>query len=265
MIPQLWGFPAWNVLWAVAAIVGALTSVVALRARGLPAGRALVAVLGAGAAAWAGAKTEWLIENRIPFDAFLHSAGARAPGGLIALVLVYPPLLRLLGLPVLRSLDAIVPAVALSIAVGRIGCFLQGCCFGLPTHLPWGIRFPPGSPAYESHIVLGLLTAGATASLPVHPLELYFAVDALLIAALLVWLTPRAQYAGQIALGFLVLRCWSKTILEHFRGRDFTGTPNRSGDVEVWVAVAATLAIALIALLRQRHQAAGAVHGASSA
>ena len=52
---------------------------------------------------------------------------------------------RRAGLSVWRVGDAAAPSMALGIGIGRLGCFLNGCCFGLPSHLPWAIRFPPGS------------------------------------------------------------------------------------------------------------------------
>lgn len=44
-------------------------------------------------------------------------------------------------------LDILAPSAALGMAIGRIGCFLNGCCFGGVCDLPWAVRFPYGSPA----------------------------------------------------------------------------------------------------------------------
>jgi len=52
------------------------------------------------------------------------------------------------GLPVFRTFDIMAPAAILGIALGRIGCLLNGCCFGGITDVSWGIIFPPGSPAH---------------------------------------------------------------------------------------------------------------------
>ncbi|MFO0953157.1 MAG: prolipoprotein diacylglyceryl transferase family protein [Isosphaeraceae bacterium] len=52
--------------------------------------------------------------------------------------------------PVRPALDAIAPAVALGIAVGRFGCFLNGCCFGDVCDLPWAVSFPAPSPPWEA-------------------------------------------------------------------------------------------------------------------
>jgi phosphatidylglycerol:prolipoprotein diacylglycerol transferase len=55
-------------------------------------------------------------------------------------------------LPVRRYLDILAIGLMLSLVFGRIGCFLNGCCFGKPTNLPWAVRFPYGSYAYNSQV-----------------------------------------------------------------------------------------------------------------
>ncbi|MDR2344478.1 MAG: prolipoprotein diacylglyceryl transferase [Planctomycetaceae bacterium] len=56
---------------------------------------------------------------------------------------------------VLLILDIIVPTVMLGIAIGRIGCFLNGCCFGEVSNLPWAVTFPENSPAHLCQIERG--------------------------------------------------------------------------------------------------------------
>ncbi len=73
-------------------------------------------------------------------------------GGVIVatgLLLIY---LRYHKLPVRRYLDIIVIGLMMGLAFGRIGCFLNGDCFGKPTPLPWGVRFPYGSFVYINQI-----------------------------------------------------------------------------------------------------------------
>ena len=53
------------------------------------------------------------------------------------------------------------PAIAIGVAIGRIGCFLRGCCYGKPTNLPWGVNFGDGilrhpTQIYESIFMLGM-------------------------------------------------------------------------------------------------------------
>ena len=58
-------------------------------------------------------------------------------------------------LPVLRLLDVIAPSVMLGLAIGRIGCFLNGCCFGGVSDVPWAVSFPQTSPAFQRQLSQG--------------------------------------------------------------------------------------------------------------
>jgi phosphatidylglycerol:prolipoprotein diacylglycerol transferase len=55
-------------------------------------------------------------------------------------------------LPGLALADLAVPSVALGVAIGRLGCFLNGCCFGGVCDLPWAVRFPQGSPPHVRQV-----------------------------------------------------------------------------------------------------------------
>jgi phosphatidylglycerol:prolipoprotein diacylglycerol transferase len=110
----------------------------------------------------------------------------------------------------------------LGLAIGRVGCFLNGCCFGGPCDLPWGIRFPPESPPWLDQVARGLLppAGGAAASnwsLPVHPAQLYAAVDAGLLAWLAVCFTPWARRDGEVFALVLTLHPVSRILLEIIR------------------------------------------------
>jgi phosphatidylglycerol:prolipoprotein diacylglycerol transferase len=91
--------------------------------------------------------------------------------------------------PAGELLDAIVPAGLLALAVGRVGCFLAGCCYGRPTALPWGVVFRDLGPPAR------------------HPLQLYSAAADV---ALLALLPARAAVPGAVAcrgaIGFGALR-----------------------------------------------------------
>ncbi|MCS7257834.1 MAG: prolipoprotein diacylglyceryl transferase [candidate division WOR-3 bacterium] len=70
-------------------------------------------------------------------------------GGFILALLSGIFYLRVKKLPLAKMLDAVTPAIVLGEGFTRIGCFLNGCCFGRPTNLPWGVEFPQHSPAGE--------------------------------------------------------------------------------------------------------------------
>jgi phosphatidylglycerol:prolipoprotein diacylglycerol transferase len=71
-----------------------------------------------------------------------------------------------------RLADCIAPALGLGIALTRVGCFLSGCCFGVETHLPWGVIYPSGSPAHM-HQAGGDFLAIFSGCQAVHPTQIY--------------------------------------------------------------------------------------------
>jgi phosphatidylglycerol:prolipoprotein diacylglycerol transferase len=124
-------------------------------------------------------------------------------GLLLALPMGYRLLVRR-GFPVRRALDMGGLVIPVGLAFGRMGCLLGGCCFGKPLEGPWGLSFPPGSPASVAQATAGLLSHAHQRSLSVHPTQLYEAFGSLLLAGLLYFgLHGRKRYDGQVFLGFL--------------------------------------------------------------
>jgi phosphatidylglycerol:prolipoprotein diacylglycerol transferase len=125
------------------------------------------------------------------------------------------------GLAFLRLADCVVPGMLLGLAIGRIGCFLNGCCYGGPCDLPWAVRFPADSPPWIDQVRRGLLpppaAGGSGWSLPVHPAQLYAAIDAALLAALAVAFTPVARREGEVLALVLTLHPISRILLEAIR------------------------------------------------
>jgi phosphatidylglycerol---prolipoprotein diacylglyceryl transferase len=78
--------------------------------------------------------------------------GALLAGGLALIVFVYKN-----HLPGLALTDLVAPGVVLGVGLGRLGCFLNGCCYGGLTDLPWAVQFPPTSPAYIDQAQRGAL------------------------------------------------------------------------------------------------------------
>jgi hypothetical protein len=109
---------------------------------------------------------------------------------------------RMLGLrrPPLATLAL---GIAATIAIGRVGCLLAGCCFGVPTELPWAVHYDAGSPAYSLHHALGWLAPGATSSLGVHPTPIYESVGLLAWLALALPLRRRLRSEAAVLLATL--------------------------------------------------------------
>ncbi|MEX0675491.1 MAG: prolipoprotein diacylglyceryl transferase family protein [Pirellulales bacterium] len=78
--------------------------------------------------------------------------GSMLAGGAALVVFIYKN-----RLPGLALSDLIAPGVVLGVGLGRLGCFLNGCCYGGPSDLPWAVRFPQETPAYVDQVEQGAL------------------------------------------------------------------------------------------------------------
>lgn len=88
-----------------------------------------------------------------PLEVFaIWQGGLELAGGVAVFIIVILSYLRYHKLPIRRYLDVLAVGLMLALVFGRTGCFLNGCCYGKPTELPWGVRFPYYSFAYLSQI-----------------------------------------------------------------------------------------------------------------
>jgi phosphatidylglycerol:prolipoprotein diacylglycerol transferase len=117
----------------------------------------------------------------------------------------------------LPLLDIVAPSLALGIALGRIGCFLNGCCFGDRCDLPWGVAFPVDSPPWRAQVAEGLISRGATWSLPVHPTQLYSAVDGFILLFLLSAYYPLRRRDGEVMALLMVAYPVTRFLIEYLR------------------------------------------------
>ncbi len=136
---------------------------------------------------------------------WLWEGGLVFYGGLIAATFAVLWYCRRKGLPFFKLADVIAPLTALGHFFGRVGCFEAGCCYGKPTSSGLGLAFPPESMIFQELVKGGLLDAGARATPPVFPTQLYEAVGELAIYLVLVLFTPRKRYHGQVMLLYLSL------------------------------------------------------------
>lgn len=77
-------------------------------------------------------------------------------GALIGGMIAFIYLVRRFHLPPFAFADFIAPSMLLGLAIGRLGCFLNGCCFGGLCDVPWAVTFPESSPPYNQQIERGL-------------------------------------------------------------------------------------------------------------
>lgn len=144
-----------------------------------------------------------------PFGVLFSRSGFVFYGGVIGAILALYFLSKRYKLGFLTLTDIFCLGVPLGHAFGRLGCFFYGCCYGRPTELLCGVRFPPDSPAGAS-------------GLKVLPVQLFEAGALLLIFAVLLALNRRKRFTGQIVLSYFLLYGITRFILEFFRG-DFRG------------------------------------------
>jgi len=127
-------------------------------------------------------------------------------GGLIGASLSSLIYVRLKKLPAWKIADILAPSIPLGHAFGRIGCLMNGCCYGSSCDLPWAIHFPE---THETH--------GAA----VHPTQIYESSLNLVFYALLAWLYRRKKFDGEIFALYLLGYAALRAFVEMFRG-DYT-------------------------------------------
>lgn len=240
--------------------VGAVAFAIGWRGAGLRCDARVGLLMAAEAASGViGARLYALIEHGWWWDlAATLEGGFRLPGGVVGLLLgfvVWRPLF-VADVPAGAVGDIGAVATQFGLAVMRLGCFAEGCCFGTRCDLPWPIRSPRGTRAATVHTALGLIGPGAATSLPVHPLQLYFLLLHGAVGLALVWWARRKAYDGQVLLLGLLLGQGGKALLESYR-QPIPGVPTVHLQVaSAALALAAGLALVGIALSRRRHAAA---------
>ncbi len=105
--------------------------------------------------------------------------------------------------PMWKMGDVMAPSIPLGYAIGRIGCLLNGCCYGKECNLPWAIHFPPNVPTYPHGV---------------HPTQIYDAMLGLVLFFLLVRWFRRKSFDGQIFAAFLIGYGCLRFFVELFRG-----------------------------------------------
>ncbi len=195
---------SFGVMVAIGALVGLWLFRRELARSGLPESATDAAVAGV-LGGLAGAKLLWTLEHagEAALPSLLLSRGGMSWfGGLIGGLAVGLWVMWRRHLPIVATLAAATPALAVGHAIGRIGCFLVGDDYGRPSDLPWAVAFPQGLPPTD---------------VPVHPTQLYEAIALAVVAwALLRW--RRRGVADAVVLGrYLVLAGAIRFAIEFIR------------------------------------------------
>jgi phosphatidylglycerol---prolipoprotein diacylglyceryl transferase len=141
--------------------------------------------------------------------AVLASAGDFYGGFIGALIASAIFFQRYPRLPFWRTADLCGPAIALGQAIGRIGCFMAGDDYGRPTQLPWAVTFTDPDAAS---------IGGAPLGVPLHPVQLYESIVCIALFVVLVRLSRRKRFDGEVILAYTLLYAIARFVLEFFRG-----------------------------------------------
>jgi len=124
-------------------------------------------------------------------------------GGLIGASLACILYARLKQLPLWKLADILAPSIALGYVFGRIGCLMNGCCYGCACSLPWAIHFPPGHATFPNGV---------------HPTQIYESLLNFCLYASLAWLFRRKKFDGQVFSAYLIGYAMLRSFVELFRG-----------------------------------------------
>ncbi len=148
----------------------------------------------------------------------LSSGGIVLYGGLIAAAVGFFSFCAVNRIRPLALLDIITPSIFLGIGFGRIGCFLNGCCYGDECSLPWAVRFPRGSATFDALVEKKLLDPDALWTQALHPTQIYSALDGFILAALTAWYFSRRRRNGEVFAIGLTMYPITRFLIEFIRG-----------------------------------------------
>jgi len=177
--------------------------------RGFEKNKLVIFLLSVSLGGFMGARVLHFLTNRNAYtsgeyDLFsLDMQGFALSGGIACALLVGWVVAKKLKLDFWKLGDTSVVFLGVGIAIARVGCFLNGCCFGKKTTLPWGVHFPNLSQAHQYQLSNGIgnfFTASA-----VHPTQIYEALAALVGSVVAVYFI-RKKYPAGVAI--LVFALW---------------------------------------------------------
>ena len=170
----------------------------------------------------------------------LQAAGVYQ-GGLLLAVITAIVYMRRNHLPALETCDVFAPGLAAGHAIGRIGCFAAGCCWGIECHLPWAVTFTNPEAARLVGVPLGV---------PLHPTQLYESFAEALIFWFLYWRINKPHATGEMIGLYLVLYSSVRFLVEFVRYHEqglYFGL-----SLTQWISLV-SLAVGLWILISRRH------------
>lgn len=143
---------------------------------------------------------------------------------------------RLRSLRPLLLADLVVPSIFIGMAFGRIGCLLNGCCYGDACSLPWAVTFPEDSVPFVALARRGFLSPEASGTYPLHPTQIYSSLNALVLYALTAAVFHYRQREGTVVAVAWLAYPVTRFVIEFLRGDE----PGRFGTlltISQWVSL----------------------------
>ena len=235
---------SYGLFMALAFVVGTFLGLREARRLGLDEDKVVNVILVTLVASILGARLLYVLEHLPEFRRewtnvlALWQGGLTLYGGIVAGTFAGLVAAKRMGLPVWVLADALTPALALGTVFGRIGCFLNGCCYGQPTIRPWGVVFPRDS--------FATLEFGDQ---PVHPSQLYDAFAGLVLFAVFQLLRRRMRVPGVLFWSFIAAFALIRIPLDMTRAYEVNAVLLRVGSVDVTESQLMSAGLALFAVL----------------
>jgi phosphatidylglycerol:prolipoprotein diacylglycerol transferase len=140
-------------------------------------------------------------------------------------------------------MDIFAPSLAIGHAVGRLGCFSAGCCYGKPADVPWAVTF------LDPECL-------ARTGIPLHPVQLYESLGEFLIFFLLITLRRYQSFKGQLLWTYLVFYSLLRFTVEFFRGDEARGYLIGGISLSQGISVMIGLAAVAVIVNKIRHRTA---------
>jgi len=242
-----WGvlrIASYGLMLAIAFLVGTWLALREARRLGLDEDQVVTVILVALVGGVVGARALYVAEHLRDFRGSylsvlsLWQGGLTLYGGIAAGTVAGLFVARRTGLPVWLPADALAPSLVLGTVFGRVGCFLNGCCYGHPTQMPWGVVFPPDSFA-------GL----EFGPVPVHPAQLYFSAAGLVVFLLGYALRRRVRVPGVLLWSLIALLALVRIPLDLTRAYEAEAMVVELGVVRISESQVTSTALLLFALL----------------
>jgi len=143
-----------------------------------------------------------------PLDIFkIWQGGLVFSGGITSVLLVMLWYGKRHRLSFFKIADLWVPGAAIGQGIGRIGCFMAGCCYGKPTDAKWGVVFT------HPHSLAPL-------NVSLHPTQMYSSISGVIVFFILLLIYSKRKFKGQVFVWFLILHSTARLAIERFRGDD---------------------------------------------